>query len=105
MNSNRKIFNIDSYPGADFSVIYGHENPTDPAFVKNRTSYVITFSYCPVLWQSKLQTDTSLSIIEAEIVALYHNCRECFPVIYRTKYLGRPVGLNKGETIIDVFFH
>ena len=79
MNPNREIFNIDGYPDADFSGMCGHEKPTDPACGKIHTGYIIIFSYCPVLCQSKLQTETALSDIEIEIVALAHNCREFFP--------------------------
>ena len=55
--------------------MYEHENPTDPALVKSHTSYVITSSDFPVLWKSKLQTDTALSNMEAEIFVLAHNFR------------------------------
>ena len=44
LNPNRGLFNIYSYPDADFSVMYGHDNSIDPACVKSRTSYVIPFS-------------------------------------------------------------
>ena len=49
LNTNRELFNIDSYPDADFSGMYVHENPTDPSFVNILTCCVITFSDCPVL--------------------------------------------------------
>ena len=44
LNPNRGLFNIDSYPGADFAGMYGHENLNGPACVNSRTSYVIPFS-------------------------------------------------------------
>ena len=69
------------YPDADFAGMYGHEEPTDPASVKSRTGYVITVADCPVHWQSKLQTETALSTMEAEIVVLAHSCRELFPIM------------------------
>ena len=75
LNPNRELFNIDIYPDAYFSGMYGHENPTDTACVKSRTGYVIAFSYCPVIWQSKIQTETVLSTTEAENITLYHNWR------------------------------
>ena len=43
LNTNRELFNIDSYSDAYFSGMYGHENPTDPTCVKSCTGYVITF--------------------------------------------------------------
>ena len=63
LNTNREIFNIDSYPDADSSGVYGHDNPTDPVYVKSHTGCVMIFSYSPVLWQSKLHTETSLLTI------------------------------------------
>ena len=75
LNPNREILNVDSYPDTYFSGIYGHDNTTYPVFVKSRTNYIIKFSYCPVLWQSKLHTETALSTMEAECFALAHNCR------------------------------
>eukprot|EP00978_Attheya_sp_CCMP212_P037949 scaffold183254_cov63-Attheya_sp.AAC.3 len=56
---------------ADFS---GNWNkPTaadDPATSKSRTGYVLKFTDCPLLWQSKLQTITALSSCESEYMAL-----------------------------------
>ena len=35
----------------------------------------------PVLWQSKLQSETDFSTMEAEVIALAHSCRELLPVM------------------------
>ena len=85
--------------------MYGHELPTDPACVKSRTGFVITFANCPVYWASKLQTETALSTMESEINALAHSCRELFPIIDITKSLGQAVGLPIGDTTINVSIH
>ena len=42
---------------------------------------IIIFADCPVFWQSKLQTETTLSTIEAKFIALSACCRELFPII------------------------
>ena len=60
---------------------------------------------CPVLWQSKLQTETALSTMEAEIVALAHSCRELFPIMDMVTLLGTKVGLPLKETTMNVSFH
>jgi hypothetical protein len=96
---------IDNYPDADFAGLYGHEKSTDPASAKSRTGFVITVAGCPVLWQSKLQTETALSTMEAEIVALAHSCRELFPVMDLVSRLGPAVGLDGGETNMNVSIH
>ena len=60
LNPNSDVCRLDCYLDADFSRMYGHELPTDPGCVKNRTVFVITFDNCPIYWASKLQTETAL---------------------------------------------
>ena len=105
MDPNPDKFKVDCYPDADFAGMWGHEKPTDPACVKSRTGFCITFADCPVLWVSKLQTETALSTMEAEINALAHSCRELFPIIDMTKSLGKAIGMPTGETTINVSIH
>lgn len=101
-----KQLKIDNYPDADFAGLYGHEEVTDPTCVKSRTGYVITVADCPVLWQSKLQTETALSTMEAEIVAMAHSCRELFPIMDMVQLLGSVVGLEtKDMTSLHVTIH
>ena len=88
LNPNREILNIDSYPDADFSRMYRHEKLDDTYFFNRRTSYIINILDFPVLWQPKLQIETSLLTMEAEFFDLAQNDRELFPVIDMTKYLG-----------------
>ena len=40
-----------------------------------------------------MQTETSLSTMEAEVVALAHSCRELFPIVDMDEYLSGEVGL------------
>ena len=84
---------IDAFPDADFAGLYGHEKTNDPACAKSRTGFVITVSDCPMVWMSKLQSETALSTMEAEIIALAHCCRELFPVIDVVEEMGIAVGL------------
>lgn len=99
------VLQIDSYPDADFAGMYGHESPDDPASVKSRTGFIITVAKCPVLWLSKLQEQTALSTMEAEINALAHSCRELFPVMDMVKSLGPALGIPAGETTMKVSIH
>ena len=96
---------LDCYPDANSDGIYGHEQPTDPAYVNSRTGFIITFADCLVYWESKLQTTTALSKMESEINALAHSCRELFPIIYITISLGKAVGLPIGDTTMNVSIH
>ena len=59
---------IDFYSDANFSGMYGHDNSTDPECVKSRKGYAITIANLPVLWKSKLKTETSFLTMEAEII-------------------------------------
>jgi len=90
---------VDAYPDADFAGLYGYELNTDPACAKSRTGFLITVSDCPMVWISKLQTETALSTMEAEINALAHCCRELFPVIDIVEEIGKTVGLETKDMI------
>ena len=105
MNPNSDVRKFDCYPDADFAGMYGHELSTDPACVKSRTGFVITFAYCIVSWEYKLQTETVPSTMESEIIALDHSCRELSPIIDTTKSLGQAVGLPIGDTAMNVSIH
>ncbi len=74
----KRDLTIGAYPDANFARMYGHEKPTDPACAKSRSGFVIVFAGLPVLWQSKLQTETALSTMEAEIISLATCMRELF---------------------------
>ena len=95
----------DAYPDADFASMFGHEDHTDPACAKSRTGFIITFADCPVFWQSKLQTETALSTMEAEIIALSACCRELFPIMDMVSLVTKSVKLPIGKTTMNVSIH
>jgi hypothetical protein len=71
---------IEVFVDADFS---GGWDPGDALNADNfysRTSYVICYAGCLIFWQSKLQTEISLSTAEAEYVALSQALRETIPM-------------------------
>ncbi len=70
MNPLTNVCTIDAYLETDYAVMYGYEEHTDPACATSWTWFIITFADCPVLWQSKLQTETALSMTEVKIVDL-----------------------------------
>ena len=101
-----KVLQIDCFPDADFAGLYGHEQASDPVCAKSRTGFIINVANCPVLWTSKLQTETALSTMEAEINALAHSCKELFPIIDIVSELGDVVGLpTKDLTSMHVSIH
>ena len=99
------MLRINNYSDADFSGVYGYEDNANLASVKSRTGFVITVANCPVLWVSKLQTETALSTMEAEIVALCHSCKELFPVMDIVGSLGPALGIPAEETTMKVSIH
>jgi hypothetical protein len=96
---------IDAYPDADFAGMYGYEKPTDPACAKSRTGFVIVFAGMPVMWQSKLQTETALSTMEAEIIALAACMRELIPIMDMVQELAVAVGKSAGAVNMKVSVH
>ncbi|KAL7477223.1 hypothetical protein ACHAW6_003036, partial [Cyclotella cf. meneghiniana] len=80
-------------------------NSSDSSCIKSRTGFVITVANCPVLWQSKFQTETALSTMEAEIVELAHSCRQLFPIMDMVSMLGEKIGLPVSEATMNVSIH
>ncbi len=77
----------------------------DPVCVKSRTGCVIMIANCPIIWQSKLQSETALSTMEAEIVALAHSCCKLFTIMDGVSIMGKAIGLPVGNTTIQVSIH
>jgi hypothetical protein len=57
------------------------------------------------LWQSRLQTETALSTMEAEVNALAACMRELIPIIDMVKELTQSVGLQAGDINMNVSIH
>jgi hypothetical protein len=105
INPSSGVLKIDAYPDADFAGMYGYERHDNPSCVKSWTGCVINVANCPVMWQSKLQTETTLSTMEAEIVAISHCARELIPIMQMVEFLGLAVGLPVDCTSIHVCIH
>ncbi len=105
MNPSSNVCKIDAYPDADFAGMYGHEDHADPACAKSRTGFIITFVECPVFLQSKLQTETALSTMEAKIIALSVCCRELFRIIDMVHSLAEATNLPIENTTMNVSIH
>ena len=70
------VYNTDIEKGFDCYVYYNFDggwaqaDSDNAENVMSHTIYVITYAICPVLWCSKLQTETALSTTEAEYISL-----------------------------------
>ena len=78
-NPSKKLV-VGFYADADFAGLWGHENLQDPICARSRTGLVVTFSNCPLLWVSKLQTDIAISTLHSEYVVLSHSVRSLLPL-------------------------
>ena len=85
--------------------MYGHEKPTDHACAKSRSGFVIVFAGVPALWQSKLQTQTALSTMEAEVIALGACMKELIPIMDMVQSLAVAVGISAGDVNMRVSVH
>jgi hypothetical protein len=62
-------YRLDCYVDSDYAGLWNHEDVHDPICVRSRTGFVLTFAGVPIVWSSKLQTETALSTLEAEYCA------------------------------------
>jgi hypothetical protein len=85
--------------------MYGHEKPTDPACAKSCSGFVIVFAGVLVLWQSTLQTQTALSTMEAEVIALGACMKELIPIMDKVQLLAVAVGIPAGDVNMRVSVH
>ena len=72
---------LDCYVDADFAGLHGRDPDRSPSSAKSRTGHIITLGGCPiVLWKSHLQSEISLSTLEAEYSALSSAMRTLLPL-------------------------
>ena len=74
LDKSSDILKVDACTDAEFAGMYGQENINDTACSNSRTDFIITFADFPVLCIYRLQTETTLSTMEADTLALSHFC-------------------------------
>jgi hypothetical protein len=82
---------VDCYVDADFCGLWGSEDPNDPIVAKSRTGFIILLAGCPLLWKSSPQTETSVSTMMAECVALSTAMRDMLPLKTLVKTIAKVV--------------
>ena len=85
---------LNCYVDADFAGLWGHEDEQDPVSVKSRTGFTLTLFGCPIIWQSKLQTEITLSSTAAEYVAFSMAMRELLPMRVLLEEIGAKLKLS-----------
>ena len=80
------------------------EEAGDADNVYSRTGFVIYYAGCPVYWQSKLQTEITLSTAEAEYIAMLQALRETLPLASLMREMNEifPLCLPQPKFIIKV---
>jgi len=68
------------YVDADFAGLHRSDPPLSSSSAKSRTGYLITLGSFPILWKSQLQSEITLSTLEAEYSALSSALRVLIPV-------------------------
>ena len=89
-----KTQGIECYVDVEYSVGWERKDGQWVRNVLSRSGYAIFYAGCPVLWESKLQTEFALSTAEAEYIALYTALLEVIPFMYLLKELPEVIELN-----------
>ncbi len=105
MNPLSDVCKIDAYPDADLLVCMVMRNIQILPAQRVGLDLSSIFADCPVFWQSKLQTETALSTVEAKIIALSACCRELFPIMDMVSSVTKSVQLPIGKTTMNVSIH
>ncbi len=71
---------LDCYVDADYAGLHRRDPDSSPSSAKLRTRYIIALGGCPILWKSQLQSEISLSTLEAEYSALSSALRTLLPL-------------------------
>ena len=89
---------IECYVGSNFACGCNQEELRDPNSVLSRTGYVITYVHCPIIWESRLQTEIAINTIEVEYIALLKAMRYILPLVGLMKKINFILKLQ-GDTL------
>ena len=70
----------------------------DPTSVRGRSGFLFTIGGCPISWLSKLQSETAMSTMEAEYVAMSTAAKDLIPLKRIIEAVA--MGLNLGENLM-----
>ncbi len=100
---SEKLLKIGSFADADFAGMYGCNTMNHTVCIKSRTGYVIVVANWPIMWQSKLQSETAQSTMEAEIITIDHTCCKMSPIMDGVNIMDKAIGFPVGNTSIQDF--
>ena len=79
---------------ADFSGFWKHADDQDHVCVKSRTGNVVTVVLCLFYWVPKLQTEISLSTLEAEYIDLSQSMCDLLPLRRLLQEVGTQLNID-----------
>ena len=85
---------LELFCDADFAGLYKREPDRSLDSARSRTGYIIKLSGCPLVWKSQLQTEISLSTLEAEYSALSFALRTLLPLKRMLQGIAQTIGLS-----------
>ena len=91
---------LDAYCDADFSSLFSVEDTQDPVSSRSRSGYVFLLGNCPVLWASRLQGETALSVLESEYISLSTAMRELIPMRRLVKEIATTLKMSVSDTVV-----
>ena len=86
---------LEMFCDADFAGLYKREPERSLDSARSRTGYIIKLIGCPLLWKSFLQTEVSLSTLEAEYSALSQALRTLLPLKRMLVAVAEVVGIPR----------
>ena len=95
------------YANADFCGLFDPETALfDSVTAKSRTGYIIRYMNCPIIWASKLQTETTMLTCEAEYMACSEVLCTVIPImdlIDKASSFSVPINENKTRVYCKLF--
>ncbi len=89
-----KDLTLDCYADADFAGLFSTSDPDNPKSVKSRSGFIITLALIPVAWGGGLQSETALSTMEAECIALSKALQILLPLRVVLDEVSKALGLR-----------
>jgi hypothetical protein len=105
------IYNFDKskglevYADMDFAGGWSAADSDNADNVLSRTSFVICYANCPIIWCSKLQTEIALSTPETEYIAMSHALHETIPIQNLIKEISQIFALSTSMTDFNITLH
>ena len=98
---------LEVFADADFCGLFDQEMALyDPVTAKSRAGYIVMYMNCPIVWASKLQTETTLSTCKAEHTACSEALHVTIPLmklINEAASFGIPIKQDKANIYCKSF--